>query len=72
MEDPSSSQYSRYCNIEYQGKAGSSAVMFYVVPIAAQSILGLADCVTLGLIERIHTFPGNLTHVKRNYQSRSW
>ena len=43
------------CNIECQGKARSAAVMFYVVPIVAQPILGLADCVTLGLIERVHS-----------------
>ena len=28
----------------------------YVVPIAAQPILGLEDCITLGLIQRVHTF----------------
>ena len=43
------------CNIECQGTAGSLAVTFYVVPIAAPPILGLADCVTLGLIERVHS-----------------
>ena len=28
--------------------------MFYVVSIAAQAILGLEDCVTLGLIQKVH------------------
>ena len=32
---------------------GMSEVKFYVVPVDAHSILGLADCVQLGLVKRV-------------------
>ena len=34
---------------------GSSTIMFYVVSIAAQPILGLEDCIALGSIQRVQT-----------------
>ena len=42
-------------NLTCRSKIGSSTIMFYVISIAAQAILGLEDCVTLGLIQRVHT-----------------
>ena len=42
------------CNLTCGSKVGSSTIMFYVVSIAAQAILGLEDCITLGLIQRVH------------------
>ena len=43
------------CNLVCRSKVGSLTIMFYGVPIAAQPILGLEDCVTLRLIKREHT-----------------
>ena len=43
------------CTLICQANGQSSTVMFYVVHIAAQPILGLADCVALGLIQRVHS-----------------
>ena len=43
------------CTLSCQSNGKSSTVMFYVVHIAAQSILGLADCVALGFIQRVHS-----------------
>ena len=43
------------CNLVCRSKVGSSTIRFYVIPVAAQPILGLEDCVTLGLIQRVHT-----------------
>ena len=43
------------CTLLCQSNGKSSTVMFYVVHIAAQPILGLADCVALGLIQRVHS-----------------
>ena len=42
------------CTLKCKGKI-SSPITFYVVPIAAQLILGLTDCIRLGLIQRVHT-----------------
>ena len=42
------------CTLKCKGKI-SSAVTFYVVSIAVQPILGLTDCIRLGLIQRVHT-----------------
>ena len=42
------------CTLMCKGKV-SSPVTFYVVAIAVQPILGLTDCIRLGLIQRVHT-----------------
>ena len=42
------------CTLKCKGKV-SSPVTFYVVSIAVQPILGLIDCIRLGLIQRVHT-----------------
>ena len=43
------------CALTCRSIVGSSTIMFYVVSIAAQPILGLEDCIALGLIQRVHT-----------------
>ena len=42
------------CTLMCKGKV-SSPVTFYVVAIVVQPILGLTDCIRLGLIQRVHT-----------------
>ena len=42
------------CTLACKGKV-TSRVKFYVVSIHVQPILGLTDCIRLGLIQRVHT-----------------
>ena len=50
------------CALACKGKI-TSHVKFYVVSIDVQSILGLTDCIRLGLIQRVHTLqvPTNMS-----------
>ena len=42
------------CTLKCKGKI-SSPVTFYVVSVVVQLLLGLTDCIKLGLIQRVHT-----------------
>ena len=43
------------CVLECRGKFATSAVRFFVVSKEVQPILGLKDCTSLGLVQRVHT-----------------
>ena len=44
------------CVLECRRKLATSAVRFFVVSKEVQPILGLKDCTSLGLVQRVHTF----------------
>ena len=58
------------CTLTYRSKVGSSTIMFYVVPITAQPILGLEDCIKVGLIRFTH-MPFGLTSATEVFQKKN-
>ena len=42
------------CTLKWKGRV-SSPVTFNVVSVAVQPVLGLTDCIRVGLIQRVHT-----------------